>query len=136
MPVDLISYLYAATVAAGGIAGYVKAGMTLNRSNIDDVFDNKLNFFYFNQRFHTISRCWFGVWRNSRYDSAKKTSSTNTKLVIVSRIYNLNRISIGYGAHLNSQSPPKPLFQLGRRAILSHISNLLLWPMPIACHCC
>lgn len=26
MPVDLISYLYAATVAAGGIAGYVKAG--------------------------------------------------------------------------------------------------------------
>lgn len=26
MPVDLVSYLYAATVAAGGIIGYVKAG--------------------------------------------------------------------------------------------------------------
>lgn len=26
MPVDVVSYLYAATVAAGGIVGYVKAG--------------------------------------------------------------------------------------------------------------
>lgn len=26
MPVDVVSYLYAATVAAGGIIGYVKAG--------------------------------------------------------------------------------------------------------------
>lgn len=26
MPVDILSYLYAATVAAGGITGYVKAG--------------------------------------------------------------------------------------------------------------
>lgn len=26
MPVDLIGYIYAATVAAGGIIGYVKAG--------------------------------------------------------------------------------------------------------------
>lgn len=26
MPADLIGYLYAATVAAGGIMGYVKAG--------------------------------------------------------------------------------------------------------------
>lgn len=28
MAIDAISYLYAATVAAGGIIGYVKAGMT------------------------------------------------------------------------------------------------------------
>lgn len=27
MPVDLIGYLYAATVAAGGIMGYAKAGL-------------------------------------------------------------------------------------------------------------
>lgn len=27
MPADVIGYLYAATVAAGGIMGYVKAGM-------------------------------------------------------------------------------------------------------------
>lgn len=31
MPIDTVSYLYAATVAAGGIFGYVKAGETFNR---------------------------------------------------------------------------------------------------------
>lgn len=29
MPIDIVSYLYAATVAAGGIVGYVKAGKYL-----------------------------------------------------------------------------------------------------------
>lgn len=27
MPVDIVGYIYAAAIAAGGIAGYVKAGM-------------------------------------------------------------------------------------------------------------
>lgn len=27
MPADIVGYLYAATVAAGGIMGYVKAGL-------------------------------------------------------------------------------------------------------------
>jgi len=30
MPVDYIGFAYAATVAAGGIIGYAKAGMTLS----------------------------------------------------------------------------------------------------------
>lgn len=31
MPADVVGYLYAATVAAGGIFGYVKAGMCISR---------------------------------------------------------------------------------------------------------
>jgi len=42
MPVDYIGFAYAATVAAGGIIGYAKAGMTINY-NIPDM--NKLYFF-------------------------------------------------------------------------------------------
>ncbi|XP_031632446.1 transmembrane protein 14 homolog [Contarinia nasturtii] len=68
MPVDLISYLYAATVAAGGIAGYVKAGSIPSLS----------------------AGLAFGA-------------------------------ILGYGAHLNSQSPPKPLFQLGASLTLAGI---------------
>lgn len=33
MPVDLISYLYAASVAAGGIVGYAKAGIIFVKFN-------------------------------------------------------------------------------------------------------
>ena len=39
MPADIIGYLYAATVAAGGIMGYVKAGVLKHLSAIELTFN-------------------------------------------------------------------------------------------------
>ncbi|XP_055382460.1 transmembrane protein 14 homolog [Condylostylus longicornis] len=68
MPADLIGYLYAATVAAGGIIGYTKAG---------------------------------------------SIPSLGAGLIFGS--------ILGYGAHLNSQEPPRPLLQLGTSLVLAGI---------------
>lgn len=45
MPVDYIGFAYAATVAAGGIIGYAKAGMTMNY-NIPDIYTLYFFFLY------------------------------------------------------------------------------------------
>ncbi|XP_055694755.1 transmembrane protein 14 homolog [Lutzomyia longipalpis] len=66
MPVDLIGYIYAATVAAGGIIGYVKAA--------------------------SVPSLAAGLAFGS---------------------------VLGYGAHLNSGSPPRPLLQLGTSLVLA-----------------
>ncbi|XP_055316334.1 transmembrane protein 14 homolog [Sitodiplosis mosellana] len=71
MAIDAISYIYAATVAAGGIIGYVKAG--------------------------SIPSLGAGLAFGA---------------------------ILGYGAHLNSQSPPKPLFQLGASLTLAGLMYL------------
>ncbi|XP_023304268.2 transmembrane protein 14 homolog [Lucilia cuprina] len=66
MPADLIGYLYAATVAAGGIMGYVKAGSLPSLG----------------------AGLAFGA-------------------------------ILGFGAHLNSQEPPRPLLQLSTSLALA-----------------
>ncbi|XP_037024777.1 transmembrane protein 14 homolog [Bradysia coprophila] len=66
MSTDIIGYLYAATVAAGGIMGYVKAGSIPSLA---------------------AGLAFGGI--------------------------------LGYGAHLTSQDPPKPLVQLGTSLVLA-----------------
>ncbi|XP_073845847.1 transmembrane protein 14 homolog [Musca autumnalis] len=68
MPTDVIGYLYAATVAAGGIMGYVKAG--------------------------SIPSLGAGLAFGA---------------------------ILGFGAHLNSQEPPRPLLQFGTSLALAGI---------------
>ncbi|KAH8300103.1 hypothetical protein KR044_009811 [Drosophila immigrans] len=66
MPVDWFGYVYAATVAAGGIMGYAKAGSVPSLG----------------------AGLAFGAL-------------------------------LGYGAHMNSQDPPRPLLQLGTSLFLA-----------------
>uniref|UniRef100_A0A0K8TP04 Putative conserved plasma membrane protein n=1 Tax=Tabanus bromius TaxID=304241 RepID=A0A0K8TP04_TABBR len=68
MSTDVVGYLYAATVAAGGIMGYVKAG--------------------------SIPSLGAGLAFGA---------------------------ILGFGAHLTSQNPPKPLLQLGTSFVLAGV---------------
>lgn len=67
MAIDAISYLYAATVAAGGIIGYVKAGkFALNQMYFSFVLRRQVKLKMIEKklcsRFDSITRCWFGFW--------------------------------------------------------------------------
>lgn len=66
MPADLYGYLYAATVAAGGIIGYVKAG---KQTLIFWQFKKSIAINFFLQiisRFYSITWSWFSFWIHSR----------------------------------------------------------------------
>lgn len=68
MPVDVVGYLYAATVAAGGVFGYVKAGKYQWNSLFSfPVIINFVRCMYSSNSITAIIGCWTGIWWNSRW---------------------------------------------------------------------
>lgn len=136
MAIDAISYIYAATVAAGGIIGYVKAGKFLIECNIFVTFTepNLLNFLHL-CRFYSVSWCGSRIWCNFGYVFGCSKTFLFLKQNVLTVVYFLllriwstfgkkNYFKLSkYNLHIfliffliflqNSQSPPKPLFQLG-----------------------
>ncbi|KAH8393452.1 hypothetical protein KR215_011916 [Drosophila sulfurigaster] len=90
MPVDWFGYVYAATVAAGGIMGYAKAGEFIHHANLHFVLIVNVYF------------CCIG-----------SIPSLGAGLAFGALL--------GYGAHMNSQNPPRPLLQLGTSLLLAGI---------------
>lgn len=88
MPVDIIGFVYAGVVAAGGIMGYVKAGTKIS---IKFVFEQHLFIYYF--RVSSFLSCWprfwwsLDLWSISNEWSATKLCATISNIIDISRSY-------------------------------------------------
>lgn len=77
MPVDAVSYLYAAIVTGGGIFGYVKAGEFSFVFKCLEWKDNRIAMFH---RLHSISWCRFSIrgdtwlWRTLEFAVSTETT--------------------------------------------------------------
>lgn len=97
MPADIIGYLYAATVAAGGIMGYVKAGLLNYLCPIELVFNFILpllcnNFcVVFSQRFIALLGCRISFWGYTWFRCSFKFAGATTSSVTIEYFVSFGR---------------------------------------------
>lgn len=87
MPVDLIGYLYAATVAAGGIMGYAKAGLFSIFNIVFLLTYSAITllcmYIAFHQRFIASFGCRFSIWCHTWFRCPLKFPRTTPSLIAV-----------------------------------------------------